>query len=149
MLKIRRPLERLIFNMGIAIPGKTVFLIETAPCSQLWWSYMAWTMLTLILSTEYCQYSFCCVLKNIEKLLLFVPYHNLLLLSVTSVYKTNKSQVSRQIISWYTNSRNLDFLSTKSDPFSLNNILGSKEYVIDHGWHQAQCTSKLCHTYIL
>ena len=30
MLKIRRPLGRLIFNMGIAIPGKTVFLIETA-----------------------------------------------------------------------------------------------------------------------
>ena len=33
MLKIRRPLGRLIFNMGIAIPGKTVFLIETAPCN--------------------------------------------------------------------------------------------------------------------
>ena len=33
MLKIRRPLGRLIFNMGIAIPGKTVFLIETAPLS--------------------------------------------------------------------------------------------------------------------
>ena len=33
MLKIRRPLGRLIFNMGIAIPGKTVFLIETAPCT--------------------------------------------------------------------------------------------------------------------
>ena len=32
MLKIRRLLGRLIFNMGIAIPGKTVFLIETAPC---------------------------------------------------------------------------------------------------------------------
>ena len=32
MLKIRRPLGRLIFNMGIAIPGKTVFLIETGPC---------------------------------------------------------------------------------------------------------------------
>ena len=31
MLKIRRPLGRLIFNVGIAIPGKTVFLIETAP----------------------------------------------------------------------------------------------------------------------
>ena len=31
MLKIRRPLGRLIFNMGIAIPRKTVFLIETAP----------------------------------------------------------------------------------------------------------------------
>ena len=35
MLKIRRPLGRLIFNMGIAIPGKTVFLIETAP----WWLF--------------------------------------------------------------------------------------------------------------
>ena len=34
MLKIRRPLGRLIFNMGIAIPGKTVFLIETAPISR-------------------------------------------------------------------------------------------------------------------
>ena len=37
MLKIRRPLGRLIFNMGIAIPGKTVFLIETAP--RLWPSF--------------------------------------------------------------------------------------------------------------
>ena len=35
MLKIRRPLGRLIFNMGIAIPGKTVFLIETAPSGLL------------------------------------------------------------------------------------------------------------------
>ena len=34
MLKIRRPLGRLIFNMGMAIPGKTVFLIETAPCHR-------------------------------------------------------------------------------------------------------------------
>ena len=33
MLKIRRPLGRLIFNMGIAIPGKTVFLNEMAPRS--------------------------------------------------------------------------------------------------------------------
>ena len=32
MLKIRRPIGRLIFNMGIAVPGKTGFLIETAPC---------------------------------------------------------------------------------------------------------------------
>ena len=37
MLKIRRPLGRLIFNMGIAIPGKTVFLIETAPWSLALW----------------------------------------------------------------------------------------------------------------
>ena len=31
MLKIRQPLGRLIFKMAIAIPGKTIFLIETAP----------------------------------------------------------------------------------------------------------------------
>ena len=37
MLKIRRPLGRLIFNMGIAIPVKTVFLIETAPSRQWGW----------------------------------------------------------------------------------------------------------------
>ena len=43
MLKIRRPLGRLIFNMGIAIPGKTVFLIETAP----WW---------LLLDNRVCVY---------------------------------------------------------------------------------------------
>ena len=40
MLKIRRPLGRLIFNMGIAIPGKTVFLIETAPRSFVVWNPM-------------------------------------------------------------------------------------------------------------
>ena len=39
MLKIRRPLGRLIFNMGIAIPGKTVFLIETAPWFRLYPSH--------------------------------------------------------------------------------------------------------------
>ena len=31
MLKIRRPTGRLIFNMGIPIPGKTVSYIETGP----------------------------------------------------------------------------------------------------------------------
>ena len=29
--RFSKPLGRLIFNIGIAIPGKTVFLIETAP----------------------------------------------------------------------------------------------------------------------
>ena len=43
MLKIRRPLGRLIFNMGIAIPGKTVFLIETAP-----WNIFVFTRVFLI-----------------------------------------------------------------------------------------------------
>ena len=37
MLKIRRPLGRRIFNIGIAIPGKTVFLIETAPRASIRW----------------------------------------------------------------------------------------------------------------
>ena len=41
MLKIRRPLGRLIFNMGIAIPGKTVFLIETAPWESVRLSHSA------------------------------------------------------------------------------------------------------------
>ena len=38
MLKIRRPTGRLIFNMGIPIPGKTVFYIETGP----WYLYLLW-----------------------------------------------------------------------------------------------------------
>ena len=42
MLKIRRRLGPLIFNMGIAIPGKTVFLIETAPRMQCarWFNFL-------------------------------------------------------------------------------------------------------------
>ena len=45
MLKIRRPNGRLIFNMGIAIPSKTVFLIETAPC--IWEPIIKYTNLIL------------------------------------------------------------------------------------------------------
>ena len=44
MLKIRRPLGRLIFNMGIAIPGKTVFLIETAPWVYVFLALAQWYM---------------------------------------------------------------------------------------------------------
>ena len=47
MLKIRRPLGRLIFNMGIAIPGKTVFLIETAP-SHPWLIRNEWKTIDTI-----------------------------------------------------------------------------------------------------
>ena len=47
MLKIRRPLGRLIFNMGIAIPGKTVFLIETAPRPLYWADEVALFELTI------------------------------------------------------------------------------------------------------
>ena len=47
MLKIRRPLGRLIFNMGIAIPGKTVFLIETAP-----WLLFQFPMIQLIVKSR-------------------------------------------------------------------------------------------------
>ena len=48
MLKIRRPLGRLIFNMGIAIPGKTVFLIETAP-----WSHRRMTTCSLSIWNQF------------------------------------------------------------------------------------------------
>ena len=49
MLKIRRPLGRLIFNMGIAIPGKTVFLIETAP-----WSFCSFAINVSIYTHMHC-----------------------------------------------------------------------------------------------
>ena len=49
MLKIRRPLGRLIFNMGIAIPGKTVFLIETPPrCWPFYISLFLFVMLVVL-----------------------------------------------------------------------------------------------------
>ena len=41
MLKIRRPLGRLIFNMGIAIPGKTVFLRDRNKDLHLHWLFPA------------------------------------------------------------------------------------------------------------
>ena len=53
MLKIRRPLGRLIFNMGIAIPGKTVFLIETAPWLQQWVARGASAQRHVIMSPSY------------------------------------------------------------------------------------------------
>ena len=52
MLKIRRPKGRLIFNMGITIPGKTVFLIETAPRSLYSVTYVVWLTLDPPTSTE-------------------------------------------------------------------------------------------------
>ena len=51
MLKIRRPLGRLIFNMGIAIPGKTVFLIETA--TSAWWCHQMETNSALLVLCEW------------------------------------------------------------------------------------------------
>ena len=41
-VKDKTPLGRLIFNMGIAIPGKTVFLIETAPWFFNYFSLYVW-----------------------------------------------------------------------------------------------------------
>ena len=55
MLKIRRPLGRLIFNMGIAIPGKTVFLIETAP----WQGYLLYIRIIYRLSAGETQQKGC------------------------------------------------------------------------------------------
>ena len=53
MLKIRRPLGRLIFNMGIATPGKTVFLIEMAPRDLFYKRFMS---LNLNLAKKFCLY---------------------------------------------------------------------------------------------
>ena len=36
MLKIRRSRDRLIFNMGIPIPGKDDLYIETGPWTNTW-----------------------------------------------------------------------------------------------------------------
>ena len=62
MLKIRRPLGRLIFNMGIAIPGKTVFLIETAPSSG-----MVQCLVTLVTQcrSQLCTAKVCNKMSNI------------------------------------------------------------------------------------
>ena len=51
VLKIRRSLGRVIFNMGIAIPGKTVFLIETAPRSVF--IYLFFKIISLVI-VDYC-----------------------------------------------------------------------------------------------
>ena len=51
MLKIRRPLGRLIFNMGIVTPGKTVFLIEMAPRDLFYKRFMS---LNLNLAKKFC-----------------------------------------------------------------------------------------------
>ena len=46
MLKIRRPNGRLIFNMGIPIPGKDGLYIETGPC----WHQQSQSMLVQVLN---------------------------------------------------------------------------------------------------
>ena len=90
MLKIRRPLGRLIFNMGIAIPGKTVFLIETAPWSSchllcrtnwlidsspLWFLLVLlkpnYTTLNLVISNSYMRIL---VIQNNQNVFIFFFY---------------------------------------------------------------------------
>ena len=56
MLKIRRPLGCLIFNMGIAIPGKTVFLIETAPWFIFFWLLTLWWISTPLIINRLCHF---------------------------------------------------------------------------------------------
>ena len=52
MLKIRRTLGRLIFNMGITISGKTVFLIEIAPRAAAGMVLTKFTWNTLLSTQE-------------------------------------------------------------------------------------------------
>ena len=51
MLKIRRSRDRLIFNMGIPIPGKDGLYIETGPCASPW-NYPVPTSATLLCYPE-------------------------------------------------------------------------------------------------
>ena len=62
MLKIRRPLGRLIFNMGIAIPGKTVFLIETAP--RFTFATNVSISRHLVMCIYYLQSTSCAIMSN-------------------------------------------------------------------------------------
>ena len=72
MLKIRRPLGRLIFNMGIAIPGKTVFLIEMAPCGIFLLSFIV-KMYDIMYVKKYCVLrNFCNNFLSIVTILLYL-----------------------------------------------------------------------------
>ena len=90
MLKIRRPLGRLIFNMGIAIPGKTVFLIETAPGSLLGCPKR---MAIIYIHLDYnvkSWYSLSCYILQILLLIFFIitiiTYHLSLLMMIVGIY---------------------------------------------------------------
>ena len=69
MLKIRRPLGLLIFNMGIAIPGKTVFLIETAPRSPVWFNTKK-----VIGATSWEKILFFHIIPNLEVVMFLYPH---------------------------------------------------------------------------
>ena len=95
MLKIRRLLGRLIFNMGIAIPGKTVFLIETAPrcldalcplvvCVPLTMNNIKQKHLVTLLFIQYCRFVIfingisnfvCSVMINCFLLFVLIEFH--------------------------------------------------------------------------
>ena len=51
MLKIRRSRDRLIFNMGIPIPGKTVFILRQGP------GVLVAVPMKALLSSHYFHYS--------------------------------------------------------------------------------------------
>ena len=79
MLKVRRPLGRLIFNMGIAIPGKTVFLIETAPSTQHYTTVynIKMTSSSAASDNEFCQNNIpvsVCVCSNHPILAIYLPW---------------------------------------------------------------------------
>ena len=75
MLKIRRPLGRLIFNMGIAIPGKTVFLIETAPWT-FWWLELKEYWLKEVEIEQFIIYHYNFAILYIEQLYTNSPFWN-------------------------------------------------------------------------
>ena len=74
MLKIRRPTGRLIFNMGIPIPGKTVFYIETGPWWTRYWTRSSFELLSCL--DIYALDIWCCILYP-HRFTKYWPYNSL------------------------------------------------------------------------
>ena len=106
ILKIRRPLGRLIFNMGIAIPGKTVFLIETAPWSPKTQKYAGYIIVALsflgfiflhdIFSNMFIIHS--SEIKVMLRLYMFSNFDNTLM--ITMFINNSDKAISRMKIVW-------------------------------------------------
>ena len=94
MLKIRRPLGRLIFNMGITIPCKTVFFIETAPwtCSSLSLQMsqhlsVLWTSADTVMTTQsYTQSRKTKIMPMVNWSTKYLHHHKLCWLSIASLH---------------------------------------------------------------
>ena len=127
MLKIRRPLGRLIFNMGIAIPGKTVFLIETAPrdLSRILYQRLLsvrvfWNILIEICCSAYTAPTHCII---IESYIMIYEIRQLPLVNLHRPWiKMYFGKVRNWNLSCYLYQVNSCLLYTFSTIYGMNNI---------------------------